>query len=285
MLHLKKIIALPIFAIALSGCNSGETSEGSVGSDNPEITVSDEQANAAKENALERLELVSNERKEGQEEAGYVTEESFRPIRNGLNIIANATGSTALIEMNDDDHMDEQFNTIKKDIDSLSSEEIYTAMKDIDTFKNVYEAAFMKDIHTTMKILDPNSPDGEVYSFNLLNDSSTPIEEINESADFTIDRLGWTKDELELIKLETEKYGEDFTEEEVEKLNQIISSLKDSANNQIGVFSNFTKMRLDTGVTLEEYLDEAKEEYAIGEQAVTDLENELDITYIDAEVE
>ncbi|MFJ7850787.1 hypothetical protein ACIQZM_18115 [Peribacillus sp. NPDC097206] len=280
MLHLKKLLVLPMVAIALSGCNSGETS---VGSNDPEMIVSDEQANAAREDVLERLEIVSNERKEGQEEVGYVTEESFAPIRNGFNIIANAIGSKALIAMNDDDHMNEQFNTLEKDIDSLSSEEIYVAMKDIDTFKNVYEAAFMKDIHTDMKILDPNGPDGEIYGFNLVNDSSTPIEEINESADLSIDRLAWVKDDLELIKLETEKYGTDFTEEEVEKLNKIVSSLKDSANSQIGVFSNFTKIKVDIGITFEEYIDEAKEEYATGEEAVTDLENELNVTYIEEE--
>ncbi|MGE7067485.1 hypothetical protein [Peribacillus butanolivorans] len=278
MLRLKKILLLPIVAIGLVGCTSEEAS---VGSEETEVVVSDEQGRAAKEESLERLETVSKERKDATEEEGYMKSEDFPSVKNGVNILANAIGSEALITMNDDDHMDEQYNKLKGDIDSLSSEDLYLGMEKIDTFKNVYESAIMKTIHTSMKSLDIDGYESEMHGFNLVNDSSTPVDEINESADSYIDTLNWIKDDLEALKSESEKYGKKFTDEEVDKLNEIISGLKVSAVNQIGVLSNFTKARIDTGITLEEYLEEAKDEYNEAEQAVTELEGELELEYVE----
>ena len=42
-------------------------------------------------------------------------------------------------------------------------------------------------------------------------------------------------------------------------------------------------IKVEIGIAFEEYIDEAKEEYATVEEAVTDLENELNITYIEEE--
>lgn len=278
MLHLKKIILIPIVAFGLVGCNSEEAS---VESEETKVVVSDEQGKAAKEEALERLETVSKERKDATEEEGYLKSEEYPSVKNGVNILANAIGSEALITMNAEDDMDEQFNMLKEDIDSLSSEELYLGMEKIDTFKNVYESAIMETIHTSMKSLDIDGYDSEMHEFNIVIDSSTPVEEINESADSYIDTLNWIKDDLESLKTESEKYGKDFSGEEVDKLYEIISGLKASAVNQIGVLSNFTKARIDTGITLEEYLEEAKDEYAEAEQAVTELEEELEVEYVE----
>ncbi|PKF90556.1 hypothetical protein CW306_03360 [Bacillus sp. BA3] len=278
MLHLKKIILIPIVAFGLVGCNSEEAS---VESEETKVVVSDEQGKAAKEEALERLETVSKERKDATEEEGYLKSEEYPSVKNGVNILANAIGSEALITMNDEDDMDEQFSMLKEDIDSLSSEELYLGMEKIDTFKNVYESAIMETIHTSMKSLDIDGYDSEMHEFNIVIDSSTPVEEINESADSYIDTLNWIKDDLESLKTESEKYGKDFSGEEVDKLYEIISGLKASAVNQIGVLSNFTKARIDTGITLEEYLEEAKDEYAEAEQAVTELEEELEVEYVE----
>lgn len=277
MLNLKKFILLPIVAIGLFGCSSEEAS---VESEEREL-VSEEQGKAAKEEALERLETASKERKDAAEEEGYIKVEDFPSVKNGVNILANAIGSEALITMNDDDDMDEQYNKLKEDIESLSSEELYLGMEKINTFNNVYESAIMESIHTSMKSLDIDGYDSEMYGFNLVNDSSTPVEEINESADSYINILNWIIDDLEALKSESEKYDEEFTGEEVDQLNEIISGLKASGENQIGVLSNFTKVRIDTGITLEEYLEEAKDEYAEAEQAVTELEGELEVEYVD----
>ncbi|MFS0763856.1 hypothetical protein [Peribacillus phoenicis] len=278
MLHLKKILLLPIVTMGLVGCTSEEAS---IGSEETEVVVSDEQGRAAKEEALERLETVSKERKDATEEEGYMKSEDFPSVKNGVNILANAIGSEAWITMNDDEDMDEQFNKLKGDIESLSSEEIYLGMEKINSFKNVYESAIMDTIHSSMKSLDIDGYDSKMHGFNLVNDSTTPVEEINESADSYIDDLNWIKDDLEALKLESEMYGKEFTGEEVEMLNKVISGLKASAVNQIGVLSNFTKARIDTGITLEEYLDEAKDEYDEAEQAVTELEGELGVEYVE----
>ena len=124
MLHLKKFILLPIVAIGLFGCSSEEAS---VESEESEL-VSEEQGKAAKEEALERLETASKERKDAAEEEGYIKVEDFPSVKNGVNILANAIGSEALITMNDDD-IDEQYNKLKEDIESLSSEELYLEWK------------------------------------------------------------------------------------------------------------------------------------------------------------
>jgi hypothetical protein len=269
---------LSLSVLGLTGCGSANNQE-----DVQAAAETDEkEGQAVKQELKAELESLKKQNKEQSGTKGYLDEHQYVALSNEFNILALSVDKEYVIEMNDEEHINENISKIAESVDSLSSSDALEAKKLMNSSQTVYEAVFMEDLHHVLNWTDLKSDDNQLSSFiNTANEAGSvdaiyeEAKSSQESIEFSeMKFIGWLKQSLDL-------YGEKFSADELNMLQSAVQNLDSSMKTQVQILKMFNPVYVEDGSTQEEKFDSANTDFLDAENSVSELETLLEVEYVE----
>ncbi|RFU69389.1 hypothetical protein [Bacillus sp. V59.32b] len=286
MKYIKSItlgLSFLLILFGLLGCGSESSTKKTGEAGKIEVDNSVE-GDKAKKELIDKISLISEQNKDATNKVGYLESEAFITLKGDFNLIAKATGSAAIIDMNDGEHIEENIELLTKDVNALSSGEALKASKLLNSGKTIYEAVLMEDLHQVMESIDVSSYDNDLSTFINLNQDITSIDEISNEANETEDYIkDYTYKELDRLGLLIKEHENQFSSTEIDSLNSVIQNLKSSIQMQVNILQEFKAFYIDDGLEIEDKLNSAQTDFDDAANELEVLESEMGVEYLEEE--
>lgn len=198
-----------IFAVVVVGCNNA-TKEMQV-----DKNIISEEGKEAKNKIISRVNNLLETTKDTINQVGYLESNAFIIFKNEINLIYYAIDSESRLEMNDDDEINNVFNTLGEKIETLTSDQVIKAENVLNSQSEIYQIVFKEDLNKVMDYADFANSDDGVLNYLVNNTSENASGEAmleNVESSISMPEL-IVLNSLEALIQETNKYGSQFSKQ------------------------------------------------------------------------